>query len=64
MRFRPKNDAPPLNPRDLKKLQILLHSPPLADVHAELTRMLDAKTKGDFEQENILVSMAFPYSGF
>ena len=63
MCFRPKSDAPLLNLRDQKKLESLLGSPLLADVRAELLRMQEAKTKGDFEQENILVNAAFPYSG-
>ena len=62
MRFRPKEDAPLLHPRDLRKLQSLLRAPLLADVRSELQRMLAAKTKGDFEQENILVSTVFPYA--
>ena len=62
MRFRPKADAPLLHPRDLRKLQSLLRAPLLADVRSELERMLAAKTKGDFEQENILVSTVFPYA--
>lgn len=62
MRFRPKAGAPFLNPRDLKKLENILGSPLLADVRSELLRMKEAKTKGDFEQENILVNTAFPYT--
>ncbi len=62
MHFRPKADAQFLNPRDFKKLESLLGSPLLADVRAELLRMKEAKTKGDFEQENILVNTAFPYT--
>ena len=62
MRYRPKPGAPVLDPRDLRKLQGLLRLPLLADVRSDLERMLDAKSKGDFEQENILVIAAFPYT--
>lgn len=62
MRFRPKSGAPSLDARDLKKLESLLESPLLADLRSELLRMQQTKTKGDFEQENILVNAAFPYA--
>ncbi len=62
MRFRPKTDAPELTARDKAKLGKLLISPLLADMHPELVRMLAAENKGDFEQESVPVTMAFPYA--
>ena len=62
MRFRPKTGAPALTARDTAKLRKLLLSPLLADVRAELERMLAAGNKGDFEQENVPVTAAFPYA--
>ena len=62
MRFRPKTDAPALTTRDTAKLRKLLTSPLLADVRPELERMLAAGDKGDFEQENVTVTAAFPYA--
>lgn len=61
MRFRSKPDAVALNWRDLKKLHKLLNESLLADVRPELEQMLAVGNKGDFEQENILVSATFPY---
>lgn len=62
MRFRPKTDAPALTARDTAKLRKLLTSPLLADVRPELERMFAAGNKGDFEQENVPVTAAFPYA--
>ena len=62
MRFRPKTDAPALTARDTAKLRTLLISPLLADVRPELERMHAAGKKGDYEQESVLVTTAFPYA--
>ena len=63
MRFRPKTGAPTLTDRGRRKLSRLLEDPLLADVHGELERIEADGTKGDFEQETILVSGPFPYLG-
>jgi hypothetical protein len=62
MRFRDKSGAPPLTSRDQNKLTALLAEPALADVRPELERMAAAGSKGDFEQEGILVASGFPYT--
>jgi len=62
MLFRPIADAPALSARDQSKLTRLLTEPLLRDVRSELERMDAAKTKGDFEQETVLVSGPFPYA--
>lgn len=62
MTFRPTAGAGVLTPRDRKKLARLLSDPVLADMRPELERMAAAGTKGDFEQETILVSGPFPYA--
>ena len=62
MRFRPKIGAPALKARDIAKLRTLLVSALLADVRPELARILAARNKGDYEQESVLVTAAFPYA--
>ena len=62
MLYRPKADAPILQPRDRRKLDSLLSEPGVADVRAELERLKRAGTKGDFEQESLaLTTSRFPY---
>jgi hypothetical protein len=53
MRFRPMAGAPPLTEDERKVIARLLGSDTVADVHGELRAMLEAGTKGDFEQESV-----------
>jgi hypothetical protein len=53
MRFRPRDDAPPLTADEVKTLTRLLADPSMADCHAELHSMQQTGTKGDFEQESL-----------
>lgn len=46
MNFRPRAGAPPLQPRDRRKLATLMTNPLLTDVRQELDRLKAAKTKG------------------
>ena len=62
MTFRSIPNALALTDRDRKKLARLLTEPSLADLYPQLERMSIAGTKGDFEQETILVSGSFPYA--
>jgi len=62
MTFRSIPNALALTDRDRKKLARLLTEPSLADLYPQLDRMSTAGTKGDFEQETILVAGPFPYA--
>jgi hypothetical protein len=53
MRFRPRDDAPPLTADEVKTLTRLLADPSMADCHADLHSMQQTGTKGDFEQESL-----------
>ena len=53
MAFRPHADCPPLTPAERKTAERLLDSPLLADVRPILHAMLEAGSKGDFEQESL-----------
>lgn len=53
MRFRPMEGAPVLTEDERKVIARLLDSDTVADVHGELRAMLEAGTKGDFEQESL-----------
>jgi hypothetical protein len=53
MRWRPKPGAAPLSPRDQPILDRLLFDPAMADCHPQLRAMLEAGTKGEFEQESL-----------
>jgi len=53
MRWHPKPNAPPLTQRDQQILNRLLADPRMADCRDELRAMLEAGTKGDFEQESL-----------
>lgn len=53
MHWRPRQDAAPLSPRDQQTLARLLADPAMSDCHAPLTAMLEAGTKGDYEQESL-----------
>lgn len=61
MVFRPNPNAKPLTDRDAKKLGDLLGEPLVADVRGDLEAMRAAGNKGDYVQESVLVSGAFPY---
>jgi len=53
MRFRPRDDAPPLTADEVKTLTRLLADRSTADCHAEFHAIREAETKGDFEQESL-----------
>ena len=53
MRWRSKADALSLTQRDHQILTRFLADPRMIDCHAELQAMLEAGTKGDFEQESL-----------
>lgn len=55
MRFRNNPDAPKLTESEWRDIVRLLSSPSMEDVHRELSAMLQAGTKGDFEQESVPV---------
>lgn len=62
MRYRPKEGGPALTDRDRRKLDRLLIEPLLSDLWEELQHLSAANTKGDFEQETLLLTQsAFPY---
>jgi hypothetical protein len=63
MRFRPMAGAPVLTEEEGKVIARLLASDIVADVHAELRAMLEARTKGDFEQESVGVDGALTLVG-
>lgn len=63
MRFRPMPGAPPLTEEERKVIGRLLASETVADVHAELRAMLEAGTKGNFEQESVGVDGALTLVG-
>lgn len=56
MHFKPMTGAPVLTEEERKVLGRLLDSDTVADVHEELRVMLEAGTKGDFEQESVALS--------
>jgi hypothetical protein len=53
MRFRARDDAPALTAEETKHTTRLLADSRMADCHVELSAMLEAGTKGDFEQESL-----------
>jgi hypothetical protein len=53
MQFRERPDAPVLTKEERKVIGRLLESKVIADVHGELRRILEAGTKGAFEQEEV-----------
>ena len=53
MRFRPMAGAPPLTVDERRVIGRLLDCDLMADVHGELRAMLEAGTKGDFEQVSV-----------
>lgn len=53
MRWHPRQDAAPLSARDRQILARLLADPAMSDCHAPLAAMLEAGTKGDYEQESL-----------
>lgn len=53
MRFRPMAGAPPLTGEERKVIGRLLDCDLMKDVRGELQAMLEAGTKGDFEQESV-----------
>jgi hypothetical protein len=63
MRFRPMAGAPDLTEEELRVIGRLLGCDLMADVHAELRAMLEAGTKGDFEQESVGVDGALTLVG-
>ncbi len=56
MSFRPMAGAPALTEEERRVIVRLLDSDIVKDVHGELRVMLEAGTKGDFEQESVGVS--------
>jgi hypothetical protein len=63
MRFRPLPGAPALTEEERRVIGRLLDSDIVADVHGELRTMLEAGTKGDFEQESVGVDGALTLVG-
>lgn len=63
MRFQPMAGAPSLTEDERRVIARLLDSDTLADVHGELQAMLEAGTKGDFEQESVGVDGALTLVG-
>jgi hypothetical protein len=63
MRFRPMAGAPDLTEEERRVIGRLLGCDLMADVHAELRAMLEAGTKGDFEQESVGVDGALTLVG-
>jgi hypothetical protein len=63
MRFRLMEGAPPLTEEERKVIGRLLASDTVEDVHWELCAMLEAGTKGDFEQESVGVDGALTLVG-
>ena len=53
MHWRPKPNSQPITQRDDQILMHLLADPRMADCRDELKAMLEAGTKGDFEQESL-----------
>ena len=63
MHFRPMAGAPDLTVEELRVIGRLLGCDLMADVHGELRTMLEAGTKGDFEQESVGVDGALTLVG-
>jgi hypothetical protein len=63
MHFRPMAGAPVLTEEERKVIGRLLASDTVEDVHWELGAMLEAGTKGDFEQESVGVDGALTLVG-
>lgn len=63
MAFRPLAGAPALTEEERRVIARLLASDIVADVHAELRAMLEAGTKGDFEQESVGLDGALASAG-
>ena len=53
MRWRPKSAAQPLSPRERQILVRLLGAPSMKDCQGGLQAMLEAGTRGEFEQESL-----------
>ena len=62
MIYRAKPGSEVLSARDRKKLAKLIEDPDLQIVREELEKMRAAGTKGDFEQESVLIEGVFPYA--
>ncbi len=53
MHWRPRQDAAPLSPRDQQTLARLLADATMSDCQMPLAAMLEAGSKGDYEQESL-----------
>ena len=63
MEFRPHSGAPDLTADERRTIERLLAMPLMEDAHLELGKMLEAGSKGAFEQESVPVLEVFAWIG-